>query len=143
MKRIIGNIGALPLPNGRFAFGRVIESSNVEFYTYIGRTETDLPKNWEVRFTVCAHVSFFRHMKLVGKRPFADEDEKHPPARYIYDVIGKGYSLYIHGEIIPSDYDNCKGLDRASVWEYEHIIDRIMETGKYPSLILDRDLSVE
>ena len=143
MKRIPGNIGALPLPNGKFVFGRVLLYSNIEFYRHIGETGTDFPENPEVWFTVCCHVSFFRHMKLVGKRPFATDDEKYPPSRYIYDVIGRGYSLYIRGEIIPSDYEHCKGLECASVWEYEHIIDRIMGTGRFPSLILDHDLSAD
>ena len=142
MKRITGNIGVLPLPNGKFAFGRVIAHSNVEFYQYIGEREDDLPQDWDVRFTVCCHVSFFRHMKLVGKRAFASEEEKLPPAKYIYDVIGNSYSIYTpQGEIIPADPERCRGLERASVWEYEHIIDRIMGTGRYPSLILDHDLS--
>lgn len=143
MKRIAGNIGALPLPDGRYAFGRVLEQSNVEFYTQIGTSETDLPEKWEVWFTVCAYAGFFKQMKLVGKRPFISEDERYAPAKYVYDVIGKSYSLYIRGEMIPSDYERCKGLDRASVWDYEHIIDRIMGTGKWPSLILCHDLSEE
>lgn len=142
MKRIVGNIGALPLPDGKFAFGRVLVHSNVEFYRHIGISEDSLPADREVWFTVCCHVSFFRHMTLVGKRSFADENEKYPPCKYIYDVIGKSYSLYTpQGDIVPSDYEHCRGLERASVWEYEHIIDRIMGTGRFPSLILGHDLS--
>ena len=143
MKRIVGNIGALPLPDGKYAFGRILAHSNVEFYRHLGKSENDLPEDTDIWFTVCCHRSFFRHMKLVGKRSFANDDEQYPPAKYIYDVIGKGYSLYSRGQIIPASYEQCKGLEQASVWEYEHIIDRIMETGVYPSLILDHDLSKE
>ena len=73
MKRIVGNIGALPLPDGKFAFGRVLVHSNVEFYRHIDISEDILPADREVWFTVCCHASFFRHMTLVGKLSFADE----------------------------------------------------------------------
>lgn len=141
MKRIIGNIGSLALPNGKYAFGRVLRSSNLEFYNYFGNDISDLPVDYNVLFTVCAHVSVFSSMRLVGKRAFLSEDETWPPPKYIYDVIGKTYDLYVRGKIIQSTYEECKGLERASVWELHHIVDRIMETHLYPSLVLDHDLS--
>lgn len=141
MKRIVGNIGALILPNDKWLFGRIMSDASVEFYKYAGNDKNDIPKDFEIAFIVGVHKSVISEMKLVGKRPFPSEEASWPPPKYIYDVIGKGYSKYIFGQIIPSNYEECKGLEPASVWEKRHIIDRFMETNIWPSRILKEDLS--
>ena len=141
MKRIVGNIGALKLPDGKWLFGRIMSDASVEFYKYAGNDKNDLPEEFETAFIVGVHKSVIYEMQLVGKRPFTSEEESWPPPKFIYDVIGKRYSRYVFGKIIPSTYEECKGLEQASVWEKRHIIDRFMGTGIWPSSVLEEDLS--
>ena len=49
-----------------------------------------------------------------------------PPPAFIKDPISGEFSIYYKREIRPSDKDECKNLERAAVWEYAHIVDRIM-----------------
>ena len=141
IKRIVGNIGALKLPDGKWLFGRIMSDASVEFYKYAGNDKNDLPEEFETAFIVGVHKSVISEMQLVGNRPFTSEEESWPPPKFIYDVIGKRYSRYVFGKITPSTYEECKGLEQASVWEKPHIIDRFMGTGIWPSSVLEEDLS--
>lgn len=55
MKRIVGNIGALKLPNGKYAFGLIFKQSYVGFYKYHGNDEKDLPTDDEYAFILSVH----------------------------------------------------------------------------------------
>ncbi|MFL0246080.1 hypothetical protein [Candidatus Clostridium stratigraminis] len=49
IKRIkIGNIYGITLPNGKFAFGRLLRDAGIAVYSHIGNDITDLPINEEI-----------------------------------------------------------------------------------------------
>jgi len=68
---------------------------------------------------------------LIENRPFANEEAAVPPPTYIWDSITGKYQQYYKGQIMPSTKDACKGLESTSIWDAQHIIDRIMGGDKW------------
>ena len=52
-----------------------------------------------------------------------------------YDMISGEYSIYFKGQISESTKDECIGLEEASVWENELIVDRIMGEDKWTEIL--------
>ncbi|PFH80666.1 Imm26 family immunity protein [Bacillus sp. AFS088145] len=126
-RRKIGNIHAIPLPNGNFAFGRTFRDASIGIYVHIGENIEDLPKIEDYQFVVGVYndVLTSGDWPLVDYRPFKDEKEEWPPPSSIIDSISGEYSIYHKGEISKANKDDCQGLEIAAVWEAEDIIDRI------------------
>ena len=131
MRRILGNIGAFQLPNGKYAFGRIFKEASVAFYKYFGESENDLPPNEDYAFIVGVYNEDVTKMKYVEKRPYADESEVTSPPNFIYDTISGKYKIYENGQIRPSTYEECEGLERCAVWHLNHVIDRLMGDDKW------------
>lgn len=131
MKRIVGNIGAFQLPNGKYAFGRIFKDTSVAFYKHFGNNEKDLPENEEYAFIVGVYDEVVKQMKYVEKRTYADESEVTSPPKSIKDCISGEYSIYENGIIRPSTYEECKDLEVCAIWHMYHIIDRLMGDDKW------------
>lgn len=131
MKRIAGNIGALMLPDGKYAFGLIFKQSYVGWYKYHGENEKDLPVDDDYAFIISVHKEVISTMKLVGKKPIADEKEIEPPPQRIVDPFTGKCEIYINGEIKPSTYEECKDLENCACWELRHVTDRLMGNNKW------------
>ncbi|WP_171014089.1 Imm26 family immunity protein [Chitinivorax sp. B] len=59
-----------------------------------------------------------------------DADLSLPRNYFIRDRITGEYSIYCSstGEISSSDYETCRSLEAAAVWEAKHVEDRIRDT---------------
>ncbi|HNX60000.1 MAG TPA: Imm26 family immunity protein [Spirochaetota bacterium] len=128
-KRIkLGDIHAIPLPDGRYAFCRVFKDGCIAVYAHISHSVDDLPGEEEYQFVVGVYADVLKSglWKVVGNRPFQDSEEQWPPPMCIVDSISGEYSIYHMGEIRKSNRDDCDGLEIAAVWEAEHIVARIM-----------------
>jgi hypothetical protein len=52
-KRIkIGDVYAIPLHNGKYAFGRIFKEASIGIYKYIRESIEDIPKDEEYQFIV-------------------------------------------------------------------------------------------
>lgn len=121
------------MPNGKYAFGRAFRDASIGIYTHVGDMIEDLPKKEEYQFIVGVYQDVLKSDKwpIVDFRPFLNDDEAWPPPACMIDKISGGYSIYYKGEIRKSSEAECKGLEKAAVWEAEHIIDRIMGEDKW------------
>lgn len=132
-KVLLGDVYSIPLPDGKFAFGRIFNDASIAIYTHIGKVIDDLPQCEEYQFV----VGIYRNLldsgawTVVDHRPFCNQDESWPPPNYCYDIISKKFSIYYKGEFLPSTEDECKGLEQAAVWDANHIVDRIMGDDKW------------
>ena len=132
MRRIVGNVGAFKLPNGKYGFGRIFTYADVAFYKHIGDNEKDLPTTEDYAFIVAVYNSAVTEMKYVDKRPYADESEVTSPPKAMKDCISGEYSIYYaNGKIVPSTYEQCKDLEVCAVWELAHAADRLMGSDKW------------
>jgi len=129
----LGDIYAIPLPNGKFGNGRIFNDAGIAIYRYIGDSREDLPKSEDYQFIVGVYKSALKSedWTIVDSRPFNSEDESWPPPTCIYDSISGSYSIYHKGIIRDASKSECEGLETAAVWEAAHIIGRIMGDDKW------------
>jgi hypothetical protein len=136
-KRIkVGNLYGIPLPNGKFAFGRIMQDAGIAIYSYIGTDINDLPVNEEYQFIVGIYkTDINKDLVYIKNIAFENEESEWPPPSYIYDVISGGYEIYHKGEIYPSCKEKCIGLEATAVWHTNHIIDRIIGDDKWGGIL--------
>lgn len=129
----IGDVYAIPLPNGKFAYGRVYKDACIAIYKHIGETMKDTPITEDYVFTVGIYKDILQsgQWTIVESKPFISDEEAWPPAMYTVDTISGKYSIYHKGQFRDSNMIECEGLEEAAVWEARHIIDRIMGDDKW------------
>lgn len=129
-KRNPGDIYAISLPDGTFAFGRAMHRASMQFFRFTSRA-ANIPASAlnDVLFTVSVHKRFYAdpRVQCVTTVPFVNDSEAWPPNGYTYDPIGKKYSLYNYqlGTRTPSTRQACADLEPVAVWDVQHIIDRL------------------
>ncbi len=136
-KRIrVGNLYGIPLPNGKYAFGRIMQDAGIAIYEYIGDNIYDLPPNKNYQFIIGIYkTDINKDLIYLDYIPFENVEEEWPPPSYIYDVIGGGYDLYYKGVITPSTYEECKGKEATAIWHTYHIVDRILGDTKWGGIL--------
>jgi Immunity protein 26 len=124
----VGNIHAIPLPDGRFAFCRVLKDASIGVYGAIADSK-DVPPHPETQylFAVPAFRDVLRsgEWPLIARVPFEKDDDAWPPPMMVRDIISGRYSIYHKGKMRPASAKECKGLERAAIWRKEQILDRI------------------
>ena len=124
----VGDIFEIPLPDGRFAYGRVFRDAAVGIYPKIFNCAQTRPIESSFAFTVGLYHDILKtgRWRIVGHEPFVSEEAEWPPPSFIKDVISAQYSIYHKGVIRPSTEQECAGLEEAAVWDEHHVIDRIL-----------------
>ncbi|QFT90805.1 hypothetical protein FIU87_19345 [Bacillus sp. THAF10] len=133
-KRIkLGDVFAVPLPNGEYCFGRRFKDAGIAIYKYIGKSLADTPPQDDYQFIVGVYEDVLRsgEWPYIEILPFHNEEEAWPPPSCIIDSITGDYSIYYMGEIRDAGKEECVGLEIAAVWEGSQIIDRIMGDDKW------------
>ena len=136
LKRIrpkLGDIFMIPLPNGRYAYGKVLRDASVGIYEPILDHPSDTPINSSFAFVVGLYSDILKSgiWPIVGHESFGSEEQEWPPPYYIKDTISGKFSIYNKGKIREATEEECEGLEKAAVWEAHHIIDRIMGDTKW------------
>ena len=125
----MGDVFEIPLPNGKFAYGRVYDDAGVGIYSQVSEKPDNPPiGSREFMFNVGMYEDILKtgEWKIVGSDPFLDGESEFPPPSYIKDVISGEFSIYHRGEITDSSEEECRGLEETAVWDSHHIIERIM-----------------
>ena len=143
-RRTIKSIVEIDLKNGYFTYGQILEAG-IAFFDY--RTSTrlldfkvlvDMPILFVIE--VYDHVITKGQFLKVGKLDIRDELDP-PPNKFIHDEMNGSFELYnpITGEITSSTKDEVRGLECSSVWESEHVEERIKDyyTGKKNRIVED------
>lgn len=128
-RRKLGNIYAIPLPNGEYAYGRQYKDSMLAISKFRSNEINNNPDFSEIDFIVCVYndVLTCGDWPKVCNYPFDDEEDAWGPPMYIQDQIKpENFEIYYKGEIRKVSKNECLGLERCSVWDSNHIIDRIM-----------------
>ena len=117
-KRVkLGDIYAIPLPNGMYGFGRVMRDAGIAIYKYTSNNVEDVSQIEEYQFIVGVYKDVLQGgtWTVVGNRAFNNEEESWPPKQYIVDKINGSYSIYHKGEIISATKEECQGMEEAAV----------------------------
>ncbi len=125
-----GNVLAIPLEAGRYAYGRVIELPLVAFYDL--SSAHPLP----VTEVVAANIAFQlwvmkraigpERWQVLGNVPLERHLLEHPEF-FKEDPLNGKLSVYCRGVERPASLGECSVLERAAVWNPEHVEARLSD----------------
>ncbi len=132
-KRIqLGNIHKIPLPNGKYAFGRVMNDAGLAIYKGEYDCEKEFDPNVEYQFIITVYQDLLTDGKwpVIGNVPFKTEAESWPPPCCQINQVTGEFSIYYKGEtrkIVTSEEEEaCLQMEVAAVCDREHVLARIM-----------------
>lgn len=124
----IGDIMEICLPNGEKVYGRLFKESTLGIFKDKERIR------YFFFVAVFSSVLSEPEWPIVEHLPFPTEGEEWAPKRFVKDPITGDYSIYDKGKIVDSSYEECKGLESASVWSKSHLIDRLLGDEKWTDI---------
>ncbi len=145
-----GLIFCIPLNNGRYAFGKVLEGTWA-FFDFVSNTrEIEIKNLSSKRFVFKLWVSKFALSKgiweIIGNSPLT-ESEKQTQYFYKQDKINQKVWKTITGaEEIPTTVEECQELELAAVYDPEHVVERLeyyFSEEPDPNLEFDRKSLIE
>lgn len=126
-----GDVVSITLDDGRFAFGRVLNLPLMAFYDYVA---IEVPPIQEIiakevifRVWVMKYAVTSGAWPIIGFAPLTPELET-TPVFFKQNRITGALQLYFGaGQERPASPQEVQGLERAAVWEPEHIVDRLRD----------------
>ena len=128
-KRIrVGNVYAIPLPDGSYGFARMHLDSTLGFYKQRKDKIEDFDENDEYEFFVGVYYDLLTDglWPFLKNVPFQSIEDSYPPDMCVVDALTGELSLYRMGEIMEAPYEVCKDLEVVAAWDRNHIEDRLM-----------------
>jgi hypothetical protein len=136
VRRAEGQVVKIPLGDGSWAYGRVLEEPLVALYDkrYLDADEPSIDEIVSLPVAFKIWVMNYAITKggwpVIGKLPLSAE-LREVPAFFKQDVLNGNLSIYHalpefapHYER-PATYEECLGLEEAAVWEPEHVEERL------------------
>ena len=130
-RRTVGAVHAVPLGDGTISFALTLPEADFAFFD-MRTTEFSLPSDLlskPILFRVAVHKYAYnkgRWLK-VGKLEVPNELLKAVP-KFIQDALHpERFEIYLSGNVLPATRDECVGLERAAVWDPQHIEDRLRD----------------
>lgn len=128
-RRKIRNVYAIPLPDGRYAYGRQYKEPMLGISKFKSDEIVKNPDFSEIDFIVGVYQDVLTcgDWPIVCNYPFENEEEAWGVPTYIQDMLKPDrFEIYYKGKIRKTTKKECIGLERCAVWDSNHIIDRIM-----------------
>lgn len=124
----------ITLPNGKFSYGRILPKANYGIYdVYSDNQITDVDKLRAKRIlfivAVYKHAITKNRWKTIGFLPL-ESILMNLPLKFIQDDFDYNhFEIYDSntGVMRPAKKIDCIGLERAAVWEPEHVESRIID----------------
>lgn len=125
----VGDVIQFTLPSGCYAYGRVLNDASVAFYKET-TTEPGLPptgsRDYQFVVGVYADELNSEEVSVVGHDPSQGPEDDWPLPYRVRDPILGAMKIYHHGLMRNSTPEECAELEPAAVWDYSHLIDRLM-----------------
>jgi len=126
-----GDIVKIILEDGDFCFGHILEEPTVAFYDI---KVADMPHIEEIiklpiLFSLWVSKSAVRSGKweVIGHQKL-DIDSDQPRSFFTQDPISKNFFIYLYDDTeMPATKEQCEGLERAAVWDANHVEDRLRD----------------
>jgi len=130
-RRTVGAILEVPFDERWHTYAQTLKDADFAFFD----CKTDQQMAVEdiilrpVLFREAVHKSAWTtgRCKRIGKAPLSPELEL-PVPKFIQDALRPDqFEIYVSGRIRPATRKECEGLQRCSVWEPNHIEDRLRD----------------
>lgn len=124
-----GDVFQIPLPDGRFAYGRVYNDASIGVYSNVTESPFQPPLGSRIfLFIVGLYSDILENgsWKIIGRDPFGPNESPWPPPYFVRDVITGNYQIYHAGSLRPAEPREIKGLEEAAVYDSDHVVKRIM-----------------
>ena len=124
----IGDVLAIPLPNGGFAYCRIHKDASIGVYDHVSEIAHNLPPD-ECRYNFVVPV--YRDLLTsgawpkVGHKPFANEEDAWPPPYIVRDAISGKVSIYHRGSMRPALSTDSIDMEEAAIWDQYDVVARI------------------
>ncbi len=130
-RRKVGDIISIPLTDGHFAFGIVLDSPLFGFFDYEPSVQEAAPIDLIVSRPLLFRIDVQRYAivngiwKVIGHiTPPASFLE--PPTFFIQDeYTGALFTTMDGGTKIPATYEECEQLECCAAWDPEHVVSRL------------------
>lgn len=131
-----GDFFAIPLPNGKYAFGRILDSANYTygFYKIISEKIEPISKLKQIPYLfiiICADdgITSWR-WKIIGHEKLV-EGEYIEPNFWVRDALDETKAqIYSKGQFRKATPDEAKHLEIFKIWTPELVEERILNTIK-------------
>jgi len=133
-KRKVGAVVSIKVPNEQFAYARVLDKANYAIYDFFTTNEeSDVKRitSSKILFIISVYddAGISGRWTNIGFNEL-EQDLQSLPFKFIQDKLDpKLFYLYDPntGKSTPSNFEVCKELERAAVWEPEHVEERIVD----------------
>lgn len=130
--RTVGGIVEISLEPEKKVYARILGEASFAFYDYVNIDESvDLADiiTKPILFILAVYDDAVTkgRWKKIGKIPLEPALQV-LPLKFIQDGLDESrFEIYDNGNIRPASRDECIGLERAAVWEPEHVESRILD----------------
>lgn len=132
LRRNVGDVLSIPLADGTHCYAIVLPQARFAFFDYHGQEDIDVGEI--VKRTVLFQLFVMDYAATSGRWPIIGHVDPSPvllqsPVFFKQDTINKSkFWLYRAGEDeISATREQCEGLERVSVWDPEHVEDRLLD----------------
>jgi hypothetical protein len=113
VRRRPGDVVAIPLGDGHYGFARVLKDVMAFYHV---KSDSILPIAEIVSRPILFKIWVMDHAVTSGRWPVKWDD-----------IAKKLYITYDGSQEIPATRSECEGLERAAVWEPEHVESRLRD----------------
>jgi hypothetical protein len=130
-QRTVGAVLTVPLGDGTTCYAVTLPEADFAFFE--ARTNDSSPPvsllEKPVLFRVAVHKSAWasgRWQKVA--KVGLPEHLQNPEPRFVQDALEPSqFQIYVGGNIRPASRAECEGLERAAVWDPEHVESRLRD----------------
>lgn len=129
----LGDVYAIPLPGGNYAFAKVHYEEILGFYKQRKKTIDEFVDDNEYEFFTAVYDYVLKNevWQFIKNIPFETEKDSYAPDMCVVDAMNGKLSVYRRGEIFDAPYEVCKDLEVVAVWDEHQIVDRLMGDDKW------------
>ena len=128
--RKVGDILRIRLDDGGFSFARVLEEPLMAFYDLKSDSTPSLSEIVDKPIIffiwVMSRAVKTGRWEVIGNVAL-DHELELPPKFFNQDALDKKFTIIYNDDESPATREECENLERAAVWDPEHVEDRLRD----------------
>lgn len=129
-KRNVGDVVKIQLQDGYVSYAIVLPHALIAFFDYHGQDCLDVAQ--AAQLPVLFRLLVMDYAVISGRWPIVGHVDPSPdlltePSFFKQDPISKKFFLYVGGRDFPASREDIEGLERAAVWDPEHVEERLID----------------